>query len=450
VARSPESSETGRQIVHILAGAPALLLRWLVWWQAALLAVLAIVFNLVVLPRLSRRVFRPGDLARPVASGIVLYPLAILGLILCFPSRLDIVAIAWAILAAGDGFATLVGRSLRTPALPWNREKSFGGLVAFVVFGGIVGTLAGFWTRGVFFGASWSFFLLVVPAVAAVVAGLVETAPIRLNDNLTVPATAGLVLWSFTFVEEDAVRAAIASARSALGPALVLNLAVAAAGYVARTVTVPGAIVGAGIGVAVFVGAGLAGWLLLFAAFLFAAAVTRLGFRRKLAAGIAEARGGRRGAGNALANTGLAAWAAGIALGMADPSLARLAMVAALVTGASDTVASEAGKAWGKTTWLLVGFRRVEPGTTGAVSLEGTLAGVVSASALAALAAGLGLIPAAWIAVVVAAATMASIAEGVLGATFERDGTLNNDALNFINAAIGAGLALWYVGLGSP
>lgn len=445
MARSPESSETRRQILHILAGAPALLLRWITWEQAALLAGLGVAFNLVVLPRMASRVFRGGDFARPLTSGIVLYPVAILALILCFKTRLDIVAIVWVILAAGDGFATIVGRNLRTPALPWNREKSFGGLLAFVVFGSIAGMVAGLWMRGVFVGAPWSFFLLVAPTIAAGAAGLVETVPIRLNDNLSVPATAALVVWSFTFVEQAAVRAALGPALSAIGPALALNVAVAALGYVAKTVTVPGAIIGAGIGVAVFVGAGVEGWLLLFASFLCAAAVTRLGFRRKLAAGIAEARGGRRGAGNAIANTGLAAWAAAISLGMNDPSLARLAMVAALVTSASDTVASEAGKAWGRTTWLLTGFRRVEPGTTGAVSLEGTLAGVAAAAALAALAAGLGLIPAAWVAVVVAAATVASIAEGLLGATLEPSGTLNNDALNFINTAIGAGLALAYV-----
>ncbi len=442
MARSPESSETRRQILHILAGAPALLLRWLTWEQAALLAGLGVAFNFVVLPRIAPRVFRGGDLARPLTSGIVLYPVAILALILCFKTRLDIVAIAWVILAAGDGFATIVGRNLRAPALPWNREKSFGGLLAFVVVGSIAGTVAGFWMRGVFFGAPWSFFLLVAPTVAAGVAGLVETVPIRLNDNLSVPATAAVVVWSFTFVEQSAVRAALGPALSAIGPALALNVAVAALGYFAKTVTVPGAIIGAGIGVTVFVGAGAAGWLLLFASFLCAAAVTRLGYRRKLAAGIAESRGGRRGAGNAIANTGLAAWAAAIALGMSDPSLARLAIVAALVTSASDTVASEIGKAWGRTTWLLIGFRRVDPGTTGAVSMEGTLAGMAAAVALAAIAAALGLIPIGWAGLVVAAATVASLVEGVLGATLERSGVLNNDVLNFVNTAIGAGLAL--------
>ena len=137
-----------------------------------------------------------------------------------------------------------------------------------------------------------------------------------------------------------------------------------------------GAVIGAAIGLAVFVGTGWQGWLMLLAAFLAAAIATRAGFRRKAAAGIAEERGGRRGPGNAIANTGIAAWAALLSAGVADASIARLAMVAALVTSASDTVASEVGKAWGRTTWLVTGFRRVTPGTSGAVSLEGTLGGI--------------------------------------------------------------------------
>jgi uncharacterized protein (TIGR00297 family) len=195
----------------------------------------------------------------------------------------------------------------------------------------------------------------------------------------------------------------------------------------------------------VYLGTDWRGWLMLFASFLAAAITTLLGYRRKALAGIAEERGGRRGPGNAIANTGLAAWAALLCLGVPQPDLAKLAMVAALVTSASDSVASEVGKAWGKTTWLVVGWRRVRPGTSGAVSVEGTLAGLVAAVALAMLGDALRLIPASAIAPVAVAATIASLIEGALGATLEGRGTLNNDALNLINSAIGAGLAVAWV-----
>jgi uncharacterized protein (TIGR00297 family) len=130
---------------------------------------------------------------------------------------------------------------------------------------------------------------------------------------------------------------------------------------------------------------------------------------------------------------------------VAQPSLARLAVVAALVTSASDSIASEIGKAWGRTTWLLAGLRRVSPGTSGAVSLEGTLAGIAAALVLTSLAVALELIPSQWIGPVVLAATVASFAEGALGAAFESRGTLNNDALNLINSALGAALAVGLV-----
>ena len=69
----------------------------------------------------------------------------------------------------------------------------------------------------------------------------------------------------------------------------------------------------------------------------------------------------------------------------------------------------------------------------------------MSALILAWVAEGLDLISYEWMLGVAAAATLASLVESVLGATLEKSGVLNNDALNFVNAAIGAGLALVYV-----
>ena len=434
--------EIRRQLVHILAGAGALLLPWLTWWQAALIAAAGVLFNVIVLPRMAPSVFRPGDLEAPIRSGIIVYPLAVLALLICFPRQMEIAAAAWGILAAGDGMATLVGRHARTAPLPWNRAKSIGGLVSFVLFGWIAGSSLAAWTAT---GDTPLWWILVAPGIAALVAGFVETAPIRLNDNISVPAVAALVLWSVSLIDADLVRASLPIWTSRMIPAVALNVIVASMGYFARTVTLAGAVAGAVIGIAVYLGTGWHGWGLLFASFLATALATFAGFRRKAAAGIAEERGGRRGPGNALANTGVAAGAALLCLGVAQPALAKLAMVAALVTSASDSVASEVGKAWGKTTWLVVGFRRVSPGTPGAVSMEGTIAGIAAAMLLAMAAVGLELIPARWIAAVVVAATVAGLVEGALGATLEARGTVNNDALNLINSMIGAALALGLV-----
>ncbi len=43
-------------------------------------------------------------------------------------------------------------------------------------------------------------FILIAPVIAAAAAGLVETIPIALDDNISVPATAGAVLWLCSLV----------------------------------------------------------------------------------------------------------------------------------------------------------------------------------------------------------------------------------------------------------
>jgi len=167
--------------------------------------------------------------------------------------------------------------------------------------------------------------------------------------------------------------------------------------------------------------------------------------RRKTLLGIAEGKGGRRGAGNAIANTGMAAAAALLSTLTYAGDGWRLAFVTALAAGGSDTVASEIGKAWGKTTVLVPTFAPVPPGTSGAVSAEGTVAGLLGALALAALGGAAGLIHPSAVAVVVLGATIGSFAESVMGATLEAPGIVNNDVLNFANTAIAAGAAVLLV-----
>jgi uncharacterized protein (TIGR00297 family) len=249
-------------------------------------------------------------------------------------------------------------------------------------------------------------------------------------------------MWPLSLVSPDVAGEAFSSAKSGLVLAILANAAVAFAGYRARTVSPSGAICGFVIGTAIFLFAGWQGWLMLLAAFLCAAITSRIGLRRKTLLGIAEAHGGRRGAGNAIANTGIAAVAAVSSAFTYAHDAALLAFAAALTAGASDTVASEIGKAWGRRTWLIAPVRRVPPGTSGALSLEGTAAGLFGAVALAALAVLLELVPTAALLPIVAGATIGSFIESGLGATLERPGILNNDALNFINTGVAAFAAL--------
>jgi uncharacterized membrane protein len=76
------------------------------------------------------------------------------------------------------------------------------------------------------------------------------------------------------------------------------------------------------------------------------------------------------------------------------------------------------------------------------MSLEGTVAGVLAALALALLGAWLQLIPASLVWAVVGGAIAGSLVESALAATLEAPGIVNNDVLNFLNTATGAIVAL--------
>jgi uncharacterized protein (TIGR00297 family) len=442
----PESiaSESARQWVHIGSGLFAVLLRFLTWWQAAVLAIVALAFNALVLPRVGgRRLFRPVDRLRGFPIGILLYPLSVLILILAFPDRPDIVAAAWGVMACGDGFATLVGQSARSsPRLPWNEDKSVAGTAAFFLCGAAAGVALAWWTRPAVTPLPPLTFTVGAPVAAAFVAALVETIPVRLDDNISVPLSAAAVLWLVTLTSGDAVMASRGMVAANLPWAIAVNAIVSLTGYRARAVSLSGMIGGALIGVVIYAAGGWRAWALLFITFFTAAIASRFGLERKALLGIAEERGGRRGAGNAFANCGVAAIAAMAAAVTPFGDRAWLAFVAALSAGGSDTIASEIGKAWGGATFLVTSFGRVKPGTPGAMSLEGTAAGVVGALALAAVGVMLGLVPSGTVLAIVVAATAGALVESALAATLEPAKFVNNDMLNFINTAAAAALVL--------
>lgn len=122
-----------------------------------------------------------------------------------------------------------------------------------------------------------------------------------------------------------------------------------------------------------------------------------------------------------------------------------LGYVASLATKLSDTFASEIGKAYGKTTFLITTLERVEPGTEGAVSAEGTAASVLGGLLLTLFGWKLGFIDTKAIPISVVAAFIATNIESVLGATIQGKKNLEwitNEVVNFLNTLIGAAIAI--------
>src|SRR5438552_8629906 len=98
-----------RKAVHAGMGILVLTLRWLDWKAAAVIALAALLFNLFVLPRFGRGIYRDSGAKRD--TGIVSYAAMVLVLIVLFRGRyLPIAAAVWAMMAFGDPAAAIAGR----------------------------------------------------------------------------------------------------------------------------------------------------------------------------------------------------------------------------------------------------------------------------------------------------------------------------------------------------
>ncbi|KAJ6416906.1 hypothetical protein OIU84_002734 [Salix udensis] len=185
---------------------------------------------------------------------------------------------------------------------------------------------------------------------------------------------------------------------------------------------------------------GPSGFLLVASYFVLGTAATKVKMAQKEAQGVAEKRKGRRGPGSVIGSS-----AAGCPV-----SVLKL----------SDTVSSEIGKAYGKTTCFLKGFGRLagsiwysgdhdikpfQGEAEGAVSAEGTLAGLLASILLASIGCILGEINAPEAVICVIASQIANVGESIIGAALqEKEGFqwLNNDVVNVINISVGSILAV--------
>lgn len=191
------------------------------------------------------------------------------------------------------------------------------------------------------------------------------------------------------------------------------------------------------------------GFLLVATYFVIGTAVTKVKMAQKEAQGVAEKRRGRRGPGSVIGSSAAGCVCALLSIygigGKRLSHLWQLGFVASFCTKLSDTASSEIGKAFGKTTYLVTTFKIVPRGTEGAVSVEGTIAGLLASILLAFVGYVIGQINITEAVICVLASQIANLGESVIGALFqEKEGFqwLNNDAVNIINISMGSVLAI--------
>lgn len=202
---SLSGAESRRRLWHMAPGLLPVPLQFIphrdplsatLWW--IIISVIAAVTAHIYLR--FRRIRRNAeDLGTSAISG---YAVAVLLTIVLLPDRLEVGLAVLAILAFGDGSASLFGQMFRGPALPWNPGKSWSGLTAFLLIGGLL-------TAWIYWGETQNpeaqepaldftrALLLTAPAVAA--CAFIESLPSRINDNIRVGLTAAVVLSLLSF-----------------------------------------------------------------------------------------------------------------------------------------------------------------------------------------------------------------------------------------------------------
>jgi uncharacterized protein (TIGR00297 family) len=216
-----------------------------------------------------------------------------------------------------------------------------------------------------------------------------------------------------------------------------------------KGVTPGGALAGFAVAFAIYLGAGLSGFIVVFAVFLMTAIATR--WRRAIKEQHGKVRQPNgRDAWQVLANIFAAATICSVCV--VYPRAFYFLIpggIAALAEAAADTVSSETGEAVRGRTYMIIGFRRVEAGPDGAISVAGTFFGLAAAMLIGFIAWVTGLLNPAWALVCSGCGFAGMIFDSVLGATLERRGLLGNDGVNFLSTVFAADLALfisWMVG----
>ncbi len=250
---------------------------------------------------------------------------------------------------------------------------------------------------------------------------------------------------------------------SALALAAGLALAISVAAWRVHALTRSGAIAAAVVGFLVmgFGGGPGAGALLLF--FISSSALSRWGKKRKQA--LDYEKGGERDAAQVAANGGVAALAALLMAFFPQSPWPAAALLGALAAANADTWATEIGSLAARPPRLITTLRPAPVGSSGAVSVPGTLASVAGAALIGvcALFYGFGL---PGLLAVIAGGVAGSLFDSLMGATVqvqyrcavcakiterhthhnlptrrERGLTwMNNDAVNLLATLCGAGV----------
>jgi len=188
------------------------------------------------------------------------------------------------------------------------------------------------------------------------------------------------------------------------------------------------------------------GWISVCVYLLLGTLVTKIGYKNKASRGIAEARGGQRGPENVWGSA-----ATGCSLALLScfwPNFLNLFMVgfaSSFSAKLSDTISSEIGKRFGKRTFLITTLKPVSPGTEGAISIEGSMAGLLGSFIMTVFMLNLSIISGLSVAFIVFfSGYLATFLESYIGAVVQNKiDWMTNELVNSIQTSIAAIISIF-------
>lgn len=199
----------------------------------------------------------------------------------------------------------------------------------------------------------------------------------------------------------------------------ILGIAIAIMAYKSRSLSLSGAVAAAILGMVIFGLGGFAHSVVLLAFFISSSALSRLFKKQKRTLDEKHAKGNRRDAGQVLANGGISGLIVLIQTMIPDQDFWWYAYCASLAAANADTWASELGVLSKTRPRIITTWQQVDMGTSGGVTLLGTMAALGGAAFIAVI--GWMVHPVLWsyLVVITLLGLFGSMVDSILGATIQ-------------------------------
>ena len=133
-----------------------------------------------------------------------------------------------------------------------------------------------------------------------------------------------------------------------------------------------------------------------------------------------------------------------IKLNFANLLFYKIGFAASFASKLADTFGSEIGKRFGGKTYLITSLRKVDRGTEGGISLEGTIASAIGSIFMSSIMLVLSiLITNNQFLIVSISGFLATISESIIGAKFQEKYKLSNELVNAIQTSIASIFAMF-------